>query len=122
MRPTPVDTADFAAAVAELGATLDLPPADDAGAVLRAALAQLEHLVSDDAAQPPSPVPALSLRDVPPGLATGDAVVDDGVRVLRLLHLRRLRNLQGRVNGLLAAAQAITMNPQMDLSLGKVGL
>ena len=62
-----------------------------------------------------------SLADMPLGFTTGDAVVDEAAKVLRLLHLAELRDLQTRVNELITAAQNVTAAPRTDSSLARVG-
>lgn len=55
------------------------------------------------------------------GFELGDPVLDEAAKVLRLLHIQELRDLQTRINELIVAVQAITANPKTDQSLGKVG-
>lgn len=55
------------------------------------------------------------------GFDLGDPALDEAAKVLRLLHIQELRDLQTRINELIVAVQAITANPKTDQSLGKVG-
>uniref|UniRef100_A0A915MAF3 Uncharacterized protein n=1 Tax=Meloidogyne javanica TaxID=6303 RepID=A0A915MAF3_MELJA len=48
-------------------------------------------------------------------------LVDDGVCLLRLLHGARIRELQTKINELMADVQKVTASPRCDLSLGRVG-
>lgn len=57
----------------------------------------------------------------PLGLTLGDAVIDDVARVLRMLHIQRLREMQDAVNAVIACMQEFTANPKTDARLGKVG-
>lgn len=50
-----------------------------------------------------------------------DYVMNEAGKILRLLHIRELRELQTRINEAIVAAQAITANPKTDERLGKVG-
>ena len=50
-----------------------------------------------------------------------DYIMTDAAKVLRLLHLRDLRDLQTQINQAIVNVQAITANPKTDSRLGKVG-
>ena len=55
------------------------------------------------------------------GFDLGDPVLSEAAKVLRLLHIQELRNLQTHINEVIVAAQAMTANPKTDQSLGRVG-
>ena len=55
------------------------------------------------------------------GFDLGDPVLSEAAKVLRLLHIRELRDLQTQINELIVSVQAITANPKTDQSLGRVG-
>lgn len=55
------------------------------------------------------------------GFDLGDPVLNEAAKVLRLLHIQELRDLQTRINELIVAVQEITADPKTDQSLGKVG-
>ena len=55
------------------------------------------------------------------GFDLGDPVLSEAAKVLRLLHIQELRDLQTRINELIVAVQAITADPKTDQSLGQVG-
>jgi RLL motif-containing protein 1 len=64
----------------------------------------------------------LSLADIDLGMHTsGNVKIDGAIKVLRLLHVAQLRQLQTRVNEILVRVQRLTANPKTDLKLGKVG-
>jgi RLL motif-containing protein 1 len=50
-----------------------------------------------------------------------DYITAEASKILRLLHIRDLRELQNRVNEAIVAVQSITANPKTDTKLGKVG-
>eukprot|EP01043_Picozoa_sp_COSAG02_P058840 COSAG02_NODE_7392_length_3036_cov_94.353422_2_plen_243_part_00 len=62
-----------------------------------------------------------SLEKFPQDFSTGNAAVDAGSKVLRLLYIDDLRRLQTAVNNVIVRAQAFTANPKTDAKLGKVG-
>ncbi|XP_052437037.1 RNA transcription, translation and transport factor protein [Carassius gibelio] len=55
------------------------------------------------------------------GFDTGDATLNEAARVLRLLHIEELRELQTKINEAIVAVQAIIADPKTDHRLGKVG-
>lgn len=68
-----------------------------------------------------APLEGLSDGTFPLGFATGSEAVDDAARVLRMLHVRALRQLQDSVNATIAGMQEFTANPKTDGNLGRVG-
>ena len=63
----------------------------------------------------------LSLKKQELGFETGNNELDNLARVLRLLHINELRNLQTEVNDAIVSVQSITANPKTDQKLGRVG-
>jgi RLL motif-containing protein 1 len=62
------------------------------------------------------------LADIDLGVHTsGNVKIDGAIKILRLLHVEQLRQLQTRVNEILVRVQRLTANPKTDLKLGKVG-
>lgn len=55
------------------------------------------------------------------GFDSGDPALDEAAKVLRLLHLSELRDLQTKINELIVSLQQITADPRTDQKLGKVG-
>ncbi|KAL9871639.1 RNA transcription, translation and transport factor protein isoform 1-T2 [Glossina fuscipes fuscipes] len=52
---------------------------------------------------------------------SNDSALDYPVRILRLLQIQSLRELQTRINETIVAIQNMTANPKTDTKLGKVG-
>lgn len=50
-----------------------------------------------------------------------DSVLNNCAKVLRLLYVQDLRQLQTNINEIIANSQSITANPKTDTDLGKVG-
>jgi RLL motif-containing protein 1 len=50
-----------------------------------------------------------------------DYVSNDVAKIVRLLHIHELRDLQTCINEAIVAVQALTANPKTDQRLGKVG-
>ena len=51
-----------------------------------------------------------------------DYVTQEAAKILRLLHIRELRELQTLANEAIIAVQNLTANPKTDTKLGKVGI
>jgi len=56
---------------------------------------------------------------VPPNIK--DPILKEAVKILRLIHLNNLRDLQSDINATIETVQAATANPKTDTRLGKVG-
>ncbi|RNA06337.1 hypothetical protein BpHYR1_023269 [Brachionus plicatilis] len=63
----------------------------------------------------------LTLNSINGGIDCKDPILNDAVKVLRLLHIKELRDLQTKINETIVSIQTITANPKTDSSLGKVG-
>jgi len=50
-----------------------------------------------------------------------DYIINEAAKILRLLHIRDLRELQSNINHAIVVVQAIIANPKTDSRLGKVG-
>ncbi|KAM8703792.1 hypothetical protein ACLKA7_008427 [Drosophila subpalustris] len=54
-------------------------------------------------------------------VSPNDPTLDYSMRILRLLQIQSLRQLQTRINETIVAVQSLTANPKTDTKLGKVG-
>jgi len=55
------------------------------------------------------------------GFEMGDKSMNNAAKVLRLLYIQDLRQLQTAINECIAVTQTVTANPKTDSRLGKVG-
>ncbi|PSN35874.1 UPF0568 protein [Blattella germanica] len=55
------------------------------------------------------------------GFDMGDYVLNQAAKILRLLYIHNLRDLQTRINECIVSVQSVTANPKTDTKLGKVG-
>ncbi|KAK4885228.1 hypothetical protein RN001_001499 [Aquatica leii] len=60
-------------------------------------------------------------EDAIKGYDLGDLVLNKAAKILRLLYIQNLRDLQTKSNELIVSVQSITANPKTDTKLGKVG-
>lgn len=120
-------SADFKAGVASLATLLQIPPHQDHLTVLKAVCflvnekfskEALERVNKEGTKQVKQTIP---LEKVDLGFETSDYITAEASKILRLLHIRDLRELQNRVNEAIVAVQSITANPKTDTKLGKVG-
>ncbi|KAF5303623.1 hypothetical protein FQA39_LY09870 [Lamprigera yunnana] len=56
------------------------------------------------------------------GYNLGDVLLTKAAKILRLLYIQNLRNLQTSSNELIVSVQSLTANPKTDTKLGKVGI
>eukprot|EP00041_Stephanoeca_diplocostata_P027591 m.761947 g.761947 ORF g.761947 m.761947 type:complete len:245 (-) comp23207_c1_seq1:446-1180(-) len=63
----------------------------------------------------------IPLDYTPLGFETGDSALNKACKILRLLHINDLRDLQTNINELIVAVQTLTANPKTNSRLGKVG-
>ncbi|XP_014671871.1 PREDICTED: UPF0568 protein C14orf166 homolog isoform X1 [Priapulus caudatus] len=121
------DDPDFKAGVTSLAQLLQIPRHPDHLVTLKAVTKLISERLSPDALEaaksniPSETVKPLPLANCVLGFETGDYVMSEAAKILRLLHIRELRELQTRINEAIVAAQAITANPRTDERLGKVG-
>jgi len=63
----------------------------------------------------------MPLNEIELGFEVKDPVLKNAAKVLRLLFINDIRDLQTKINEVMVAVQTITANPKTDSSLGKVG-
>eukprot|EP00038_Savillea_parva_P012659 m.206134 g.206134 ORF g.206134 m.206134 type:complete len:244 (-) comp23219_c0_seq1:29-760(-) len=112
--------------IEELATLLQLPPHEDSVVLLRAIASVLTTkftpaAISAAVAAKDETKQNMSLDSTPLGFATGDSGLDKACKVLRLLHIADLRDLQTRINELIVAVQLLTADPKTNTRLGKVG-
>ena len=64
------------------------------------------------------PFPVLDFKFGPD---LGDPVLNKAIKILNLLYIQDLRDLQTKINEAIVSVQTITANPKTDTKLGKVG-
>nr|CAD2197767.1 unnamed protein product [Meloidogyne enterolobii] len=120
-----VGSSEFRQMVGRLASAFGLVQHPDPLITLRAIEARMsaineQKLHLDELKKNPHQI--IPLNTVPLGTeSTNSQKVDDGVRLLRLLHGARIRELQTKINELMADVQKVTASPRCDLSLGRVG-
>jgi len=63
----------------------------------------------------------LDLDEISLGFNIDDSAVREAAKILRLLQIHQLRDLQTKINQSIVTVQMLSANPKTDQSLGKVG-
>uniref|UniRef100_S4RXL4 RNA transcription, translation and transport factor protein n=1 Tax=Petromyzon marinus TaxID=7757 RepID=S4RXL4_PETMA len=119
-----VSNQDVKAGVSALANLLQIPRHDDYLVMLKAVHILVQQRLSTEAIAKANESKAgipIALDQNILGFDTGDATVNEAARILRLLHIEELRELQTKINEAIVAVQAITADPKTDQRLGKVG-
>ncbi|XP_067119912.1 RNA transcription, translation and transport factor protein [Centruroides vittatus] len=119
------DSPEFKAGVASLASLLNITQHPNHLITLKAICTFVKDRLSDKAIAAAKdkkfegkPFP---LQESDLGFDTGDYVLNHAAKILRLLYINDLRDLQTRINEALVAVQTVTANPKTDTRLGKVG-
>ncbi|XP_050316639.1 RNA transcription, translation and transport factor protein [Bactrocera neohumeralis] len=112
---------DFIAGVRALATKLKIPQHPNHLTLLEAIARVVHERLSPSAknrqAISGTPFPFEKGNDV----VSDDSALDYPVRILRLLQIQSLRELQTKINETIVAVQDLTANPKTDTKLGKVG-
>eukprot|EP00040_Diaphanoeca_grandis_P007318 m.40491 g.40491 ORF g.40491 m.40491 type:complete len:240 (-) comp18508_c0_seq2:271-990(-) len=122
----PTDTRVSSESMQQLTTLLKLPTHQDENILLQVIASILNakftpSSVSANIIAKDEPKLTLPLDSMALGFSTGDTALDRAAKVLRLLHIADLRDLQTRVNELIVKVQALTADPKTNARLGKVG-
>ncbi|KAK3609276.1 hypothetical protein CHS0354_001876 [Potamilus streckersoni] len=119
------DDPDFKAGIASLSVLLQIPPHQDHVEMLKAICLLVKNKLSKEAIEQVSKdtgkVEHIALDQMELGFDTGDYIINEAAKVLRLIHLHDLRELQTTINQAIVGVQNVTANPKTDSRLGKVG-
>lgn len=126
-----IDVTDpiFISGTQALAKILKITPHPDPSVLLEAARIVIQEKLTESALEEAASKSAAKKEEVKQytitakecGFDLGDPVLSEAAKVLRLLHIQELRDLQTRINELIVAVQKITANPKTDQSLGQVG-
>uniref|UniRef100_A0A1B6KTB4 RNA transcription, translation and transport factor protein n=1 Tax=Graphocephala atropunctata TaxID=36148 RepID=A0A1B6KTB4_9HEMI len=119
------ESSEFKTGVNSLAHLLEVTPHPDHLVTLRA-LSRLvaQRLSSETLDNPDTALPKgkpFPILEADLGFDTGDYVMNQAAKVLRLLYIHDLRRLQTQINECIVAVQSLTANPKTDTKLGKVG-
>eukprot|EP00729_Bicosta_minor_P006682 gene6682-6239_t len=106
------------ASIRELAKILQLQEHPDDLVLLRAVTNAVRKKLKPSQDEPTETFP---LANQPLGFDTGDALLNEAAKVLRLLHINELRDAQTQINELVVNVQALTADPKTNAKLGKVG-
>lgn len=121
---------DFKAGILSLSQMLQIPPHTDHAILTKAVCLLIKNKLSGDvlthaqkqAKQGVNKAPkTIPLDKVELGFETEDYITKEAAKILRLLHIHELRELQTQINSAIVQVQALIANPKTDTRLGKVG-
>ncbi|KAH9496201.1 hypothetical protein Btru_010493 [Bulinus truncatus] len=123
------NSAEFKAGITSLAMLLQIPPHSDHLEMLKAICIVIQERFSTTALEAAKKAKEkgqekdehIPLDKTELGFEAGDYIITEAAKILRLIHLRDLRDLQTQINSAIVAVQAITANPKTDSRLGKVG-
>lgn len=126
------DDPHLKAGISSLVHLLNLPHHPDHMIMLQAVSRLVENKLSESAiafakseAEQKKPrlkeVDFLPLNKTNLGFETSDSAVNEAAKIIRLLHIHELRELQTFINESIVTVQNITADPRTDQSLGRVG-
>jgi len=126
------DDPDLKAGITSVSKLLNLPHHDDHMVLLQAISKMVESRLSSDAiakskVESAKKKPKLKEIDYLPlqktslGFDTNDSAINEAAKVIRLLQIHELRELQTRINEAIVTVQRVTADPKTDQSLGRVG-
>lgn len=116
--------ADFKAGVASLSMILKVPPHANHLEQLKAISLLVKDRLSKEALEKSSSQKKgvqVPLDKTELGFETGDYIINEAAKIVRLLHIKELRDLQTQINSAIVGVQTLTANPKTDSRLGKVG-
>lgn len=119
------ETDDFKNGVNSLADMLKVTKHPDHLVTLKAISQLVCQRLSSEALENPSAVivkgKPFPFQDADLGFDTGDYVLNQAAKILRLLYIHDLRKLQTAINECIVSVQNTTANPKTDTKLGKVG-
>ncbi|CAF1550277.1 unnamed protein product, partial [Adineta steineri] len=62
-----------------------------------------------------------SIEQMSLGFDSGDKIINEAAKVLRLLYIQDLRTLQTKINETIVNVQSLVADPRTDSKLGKIG-
>lgn len=62
-----------------------------------------------------------SIEQMPLGFDSGDKIINEAAKILRLLYIQDLRTLQTKINETIVGVQSFVADPKTDSKLGKIG-
>lgn len=113
--------ADFASGVEKLAKRLDHPMHINPVLTLEASARLIYDKLRPDANNQPKPVGIAYPIKESEQFMFADKNIDEAAKILRLLQIQSVRQVQTSVNENIVAIQEITANPKTDSKLGKVG-
>ncbi|XP_078000863.1 RNA transcription, translation and transport factor protein-like [Glandiceps talaboti] len=119
-----VSSPEFKSGMVSIATQLNMPRHEDPLVLLKAITIIIKERLSKDALSKAGHKDTgiqLQLKNIDAGFEIRDPALLEAAKVLRLLHIQDLRELQTKINETIVGVQSITANPKTDQRLGKVG-
>ncbi|WAR23693.1 RTRAF-like protein [Mya arenaria] len=110
-----VNDPDFKAGVTSLAMMLQIPPYQDHLEQLKAICILVKEKLSKEILEkkkPANPNEVIPIDKTELGFDTGDYIINEAAKILRLLHIKDLRELQSNINHAIVAVQELIANPK----------
>ncbi|XP_050295253.1 RNA transcription, translation and transport factor protein [Anthonomus grandis grandis] len=126
----PLDKLDFRSKeftdrINQLAKALKIVPYPDPLVTLRAVRKVVCSRLTPECVEDPSKVimegTPFPYQDTNLGFEINDPILSQAAKILRMLYIHDLRDLQTKANELIVKVQGVTANPKTDTKLGKVG-
>jgi len=128
----PLEKIDFASkefkdGMLQLCELLQIPPKfNDPTAILRAVSKVITTKLSKEALEKSQIKEQgtgvdFSIEQMPLGFDSGDKIINEAAKILRLLYIQDLRSLQTKINETIVSVQSFVADPRTDSKLGKIG-
>lgn len=119
------ESPDFKKGILALAQILDVTPHPDHLVTLKAVSKVVRERLSQEALDKPNNIivkgKPFPFQEADLGFDMGDYVLNQAAKILRLLYIHDLRDLQTGINETIVAVQSITADPKTDTKLGQVG-
>lgn len=119
------ESPDFKKGVIALAQILNITPHPDHLITLKAVSKVVRERLSQEALDNPNNIVVkgkpFPFQEADLGFDMGDYVLNQAAKILRLLYIHDLRDLQTSINETIVAVQSITADPKTDTKLGQVG-
>ncbi|KAK3914302.1 RNA transcription, translation and transport factor protein [Frankliniella fusca] len=118
------ESADFKKGVLTLAQILNITPHPDHLITLQAVSKVVRERLSQEALDNPNNIivkgKPFPFQEADLGFDMGDYVLNQAAKILRLLYIHDLRDLQTNINETIVAVQSITADPKTDTKLGQL--
>ncbi|XP_031841079.1 RNA transcription, translation and transport factor protein [Nomia melanderi] len=119
------DSTEFKKGVYSMAKLLRIPEHPNHLVTLKACSKMVQRRLNAECLRNPNPKiikgKPFPIMDIAPGFQLSKPSIENAAKILALLYIQDIRNLQTKINEVIVRVQNITANPKTDTKLGKVG-